>query len=157
MSQPSPEAPRPSGPTTSRPAVRNAAATAVPSRPAPMIPIRAPASMDGKLARLMRMRRYGRPPFHFHFYHQALGISINRSECEQHAVLLEARGEVALIGIAVGHDPIPMLGVADVVDAHIVVRAPEKRDEGKRLVRAQDVPSSRLPHSFGDNPVLDAN
>src|SRR5215510_4086669 len=157
MSQPSPEAPRPSGPATSSPAARSVDATAVPSRPPPIIPIRAPSSMNGKLARLMRMSGYGRPPLHFDFDHKALRISIDGREGEQLPVLLEARGEVPLVGVAVGHDPIPVLGVADVVDGDVVVCAPEERHEGEPLVRPQDVASRGLAHAFGDNPVFDAN
>src|SRR5215468_8081385 len=148
MSQPSPEAPRPNGPATSSPAVRSADATAVPSRPAPIIPIRAPSSMNGKLARLMRMSRHGRPTLHFDFDHKALRISIDGGEGQQLAVLLEPRGEIPLVGVAVGHDPIPVLGVADVVDGDVVVRTPEEWHEGKPFVRAQDVASRGLAHAF---------
>src|SRR5262245_17535890 len=157
MSQPSPEAPRPSGPTTSSPAVRSADATAVPSRPPPIIPIRAPSSMNGKLARLMRMSRHGRSPLHFDFDHKALRISIYGGEGEQLPVLLEARGEIPFVGIPVGHDPIPVLGVAEVVDGDVVVRTPEERNEAVAFASAQDVASRGLAHAFGDNPVLDAN
>src|SRR5262245_27572636 len=47
--------------------------------------------------------------------------------------------------------------MAHVVDAHVVMRAPEKRHIVEYFVGAQDVPGGRLSLALRDHPVLDAN
>src|SRR6185369_7744525 len=69
----------------------------------------------------------------------------------------EAHGHRLFARIAVYFDAIPLLGVADVVDAHVVVRAPKERSLRERLTRAKYVSGGRLAVPLREHPVLDAN
>ena len=52
---------------------------------------------------------------------------------------------------------IPPLGVADVVDRHVVVLAPEERHRVEPLAAAQHVARGHLTLPLRDHPVLDAD
>ena len=54
-------------------------------------------------------------------------------------------------------DAVPALGVAHVVDGHVVVRAPEEGHEVAPHLGAEDAPGRDLAHALGDDPVLDAD
>ena len=70
---------------------------------------------------------------------------------------VEPHGDVVLRRIAVHDRGVPPLGVADVVDAHVVVRAPEERHVVEPLARAEDVARRRLSHALRHDPVLHAD
>src|SRR3974377_184509 len=59
--------------------------------------------------------------------------------------------------IAAALDRIPFLGVADIVDRHIVMLAPEKRHGAVRRLLANHVERRGLTLALGDDPVLDAD
>lgn len=60
-------------------------------------------------------------------------------------------------GIAVDVEAIPLFGMADIVDAGIVVLAPEKRHRGKALPLPDDVPRGDHTLVLRNHPMLDAD
>ena len=58
--------------------------------------------------------------------------------------------------IAVLGDLVPRGGVADVIDRHVVVLAPEERDGSIALAPAEHVARGDLTLPLGNDPVLDA-
>src|SRR4029079_5358335 len=69
----------------------------------------------------------------------------------------ESNGDVPVCSVSIDVDAIPLLGVTHVVDAHVVVRAPEKRNLIEPLACAEDVSGGDLSVTLGKYPVLDAN
>src|SRR5262249_52843738 len=59
--------------------------------------------------------------------------------------------------VAVDRQVIPLLGVADVIDRHVVVLTPEERHGGERLMMSQYAERRGLTLAFGDDPMLHAN
>src|SRR5437763_1358719 len=76
--------------------------------------------------------------FHRQFCVEALLVSEDRRDRERLSVLHEANGHVLVLRLPVDVEAIPFLGVADVVDAHVVMRAPEERRLSELLARAED-------------------
>src|SRR5205814_2078520 len=64
---------------------------------------------------------------------------------------------IVLGWIAVDRRPIPAFGVSDVVDADVVVRAPEEWYGVVLLVRAEHITRGGFALSLRHDPVLDAN
>jgi hypothetical protein len=58
---------------------------------------------------------------------------------------------------AVYVDPVPLPGVADIVEQQVVLLGPEERNSVKALARPQHVARRRLTLAFSDDPMLDAN
>ena len=58
---------------------------------------------------------------------------------------------------AVDVGAVPALGVADVVELHVVVLAPEERRLRERRAAAEHVEGRDAPHALRDGPVLDAH
>src|SRR6516165_10998238 len=58
---------------------------------------------------------------------------------------------------AVYVDPIPLPGVADVVEQQVALLGPEKRNCVEGLALAEHVAGGRLALAFGDDPMLDAD
>src|SRR5690348_6080645 len=54
-------------------------------------------------------------------------------------------------------DPIPLPGVADIVDQQIVLLGPEERNSVEALARAEHVAGRGLALALGDHPMLDAD
>src|SRR5262249_3616557 len=52
---------------------------------------------------------------------------------------------------------IPLLGMADIVDRHVVVLAPEERDGAEGLATSQHGERGGLTLPLGDNPMLHPN
>ena len=88
---------------------------------------------------------------------QALTVAEDRCERAQFAQPLEAHRDVALLGGASTAKLVPRFRVTDVVDTHVVVRAPEERHLLEAFPSTEDVARSRLSHSLRDDPVLDAD
>src|SRR5205085_11120136 len=88
---------------------------------------------------------------------QALLVAEDRRDGERLARLHVSDSHVALARIAIDHDVVPLLRVTDVVDAHVVVRAPEAWHLRERLPPAPHVARGRLAHALRHDPVLHAN
>src|SRR5260221_703436 len=88
---------------------------------------------------------------------EAVFITEDRGHGERLVAAHEAHGYVVFARIAVDIDTVPLLGVADVIDAHVVVRAPKERSLRERLARAEHVSGGRLAVPLREHPVLDAN
>src|SRR5690348_16133761 len=58
---------------------------------------------------------------------------------------------------AVYVDPIPLPGVADIVEQQVVLLGPEERNSVEALARAEHVAGRRLALALGDDPMLDAD
>src|SRR6476661_34283 len=131
------------------------------SRTEPIRLIRAPIRPDGSSPFVVlggpRRHLTSHLPLHRDLRAQALVVAEDRREGERLPALLVPHRHIALRRVAVDDDPVPLLRVADVVDAHVVVGAPEEGHLIVALAVAEDVPRCRLPHALGDDPVLDAD
>src|SRR6476646_3619412 len=96
-------------------------------------------------------------PFHLDFRIQTFLIAEDRSNGEGFVPTHESNDDVPVYSISIDVDAIPLLGVPHVVDAHVVVRTPEKRNLIEPLARAEDVSGGDLSVTLGKYPVLDAN
>src|SRR5688572_17521385 len=76
---------------------------------------------------------------------------------ERPALRHEAGRAVAACEVAREDDVVPLLGVPDVTERHVVVVAPEERHGVEAPPSAEDVPRGGLSLPFGDDPVLDAD
>src|SRR5690606_37103394 len=76
---------------------------------------------------------------------------------KQPSTLLVAHQAVAAGDVAVDLDRVPFLGVADIVDRHVVMLAPEERHVVERRAFAEHVKSSGLALALGNHPVLDTD
>src|SRR4029077_21031626 len=52
---------------------------------------------------------------------------------------------------------VPGLGVADIIDRHVVMLAPEERHRREGLASAQHAERGGLALALGDHPMLDAD
>src|SRR6185295_8717876 len=88
---------------------------------------------------------------------QALLVAPHRGHGGDASPVAEGDDGAALLEGAVDLDRIPLRGVADIVDAHVVVLAPEEGDGVEALALPEDVARGRLPLALGHYPVLDAD
>src|SRR5689334_21901939 len=88
---------------------------------------------------------------------EALLVTEDRGHREHLGAAHEAHADVVFARIAVDVDAVPVLGVPDVVDAHVVVRAPKERSLRERRARAEHVARGGLAVPLREHPVLDAN
>src|SRR2546427_11678003 len=97
-----------------------------------------------------------RATLHLRLCVEAFFITADRGHGERLVAAHEAHGYVVFARIAVDVDAVPLLGVADVIDADVVVRAPKERSLRERLARAEHVSRGRLAVPLREHPVLDA-
>src|SRR5206468_11852976 len=88
---------------------------------------------------------------------EACDVAIDRGDGEYAAVALVLQQAILSRDVAVDGDLVPFLGVADIVDRHVVVLAPEKRHRMERLALAKHVSRGGLALALGDHPTFDAN
>src|SRR5687768_13766497 len=88
---------------------------------------------------------------------EALHIPEDRGDRHRAAVLAIAHQPVPGADVADGLGAVPAFGVADVVDRHIVVPAPEERRLLVSLARSEHVHRRGLALPLGDHPMLDAH
>src|SRR5580704_19560512 len=88
---------------------------------------------------------------------EAREIAEDRDDRERATRAPHAHQAVLIGDIAFDDEVIPALGVAHIVDGHVVVLAPEERNRIERLAPAQHVESRGLTLSFRHDPMLDAN
>src|SRR4051812_11595797 len=91
---------------------------------------------------------------HLQLEPQALLVPEDRRERKCLAATDESHGDVTVIRLAIHLDGIPLLGVADIVDAHVVVRAPEEGHLDERFTGAEHVAGGTLAHALRYHPVL---
>src|SRR5262252_10477826 len=88
---------------------------------------------------------------------EAFLVTEDRGHGERLVAAHEAHGDVVFARVAIDVDAVPLLGVADIVDLHAVVRAPEERSLRERLARAEHVSRGCLAVPLREHPVLDAD
>src|SRR2546423_12300934 len=102
-------------------------------------------------------RRLESLALHRQFGFERLAIAKDRRDGELLLAGHEANRAIALGWISFDEDAIPTLGVPDVVDAHVVMRAPEKRNGVEPFRGAKYVARGRLSLALRDDPVFDAD
>src|SRR2546429_2725756 len=88
---------------------------------------------------------------------EARDITVDRRDRQRALATAIAHQAIARGDIAFDLDVVPGRGVADIVDRHIVVLAPEERGLPEPLVDAQHVAGGELTVALGDDPMLDAD
>src|SRR5580700_2127646 len=91
-------------------------------------------------------------------FHRKLGleaceIAVDRGDRQQLALASVAQQAIAPGDVAVDGDLVPFLGMADIVDRHVVMLAPEEGYRRKRLTLPQHVARRGLSLALGDHPV----
>jgi hypothetical protein len=113
-----------------------------------------------------RLHRFGSgdlssllPYFSFHggLSLQALEIARDGYDSESATAFLVRHGTIARIEAPIDLDSLPLLGVAHVIDSHVVVLTPEERNSVKLFATAKNILSRYLPLALSNHPVLDAN
>jgi hypothetical protein len=95
--------------------------------------------------------------FHSRLSLQALEIARDGYDSKNSTGCLICHSTIASIEAPIDLDSLPLLGVAHVIDSHIVVLTPEKWDSIKLLSTAKNILGRDLPLAFRNHPVLDAN
>ena len=88
---------------------------------------------------------------------QALEISRDGDSSESTTAFLVHYGTIACIEAPIDLDSIPLLGVASVIESHVVVLTPEKWNSVKLFATTKNILSCYLSHALSNHPVLDAN
>src|SRR5436190_10017380 len=101
--------------------------------------------------------RSGDRPFELDLAREAVTIAPDRQNRQLAAAMPVSHGAVLRLESAVYVDPIPLPGVADVVEQQVVLLGPEERNSVEALARAEHVAGRRLALAFGDDPMLDAD
>src|SRR5581483_9434231 len=94
---------------------------------------------------------------YFQFGFEAGAVAIDRGHGQCAAAELVAQETVASGDVAIDLYAVPVLRVADIVDRHVVVLAPEERHGIERSSLAEHAVRRGLTLAFGDHPVLDAD
>src|SRR5882757_5029081 len=76
-------------------------------------------------------------PLHRELRLEACDVAIDGGNGEHAAVALVLQQTVLAGDVAVDNDFVPLLGVADIIDRHIVVLAPEERHGMERLAMTE--------------------
>src|SRR6266851_9073560 len=99
------------------------------------------------------------PYFSFHgdLSLQALEIAGDGYDSESATAFLVRHGTIARIEVPIDLDSLALLGVAHVIDSHVVVLTPEEWNRVKLFATAKNVFSCYLSHALSNHPVLDAN
>src|ERR1043165_8106833 len=87
---------------------------------------------------------------------EACDVAIDRGDGEHAAAALVLQPATLAGDCAIAGDFVPFLGVADIVDRHTVVMAPEKRHRVERLALPKHVSRGGLALTLGHHPMLDA-
>src|SRR5207302_6910579 len=100
-----------------------------------------------------------RPYFGFHggLSLQALEITRNGYDSESATAFLVRHGTIARIEAPIDLDSLPLLGVAHVIDSHVVVLTPEEWNRVKLFATAKNILRCDLSLALSNHPVLDAN
>src|SRR3954451_2088210 len=88
---------------------------------------------------------------------QALEVAIHRGDCKHATHALVFQQAVPRRDAAIDGDLVPVLGVTDIANRHVVMLGPEKRHRIKRFTSSQHIARRSLSLTFGDHPVLDAD
>src|SRR6476646_9441153 len=99
------------------------------------------------------------PFFSFHggLSPQALQIARDGYHSKSATAFLVCHGTVALIEAPIDLDSLQLLGVAHIVDSHVVVLTPEEWNSVKLFATAKNVAGRYLTLTLSNHPVLDAN
>src|SRR5579863_6683838 len=116
----------------------------------------------GNVRRRLEPRCAGEPlrrgaPFHRQLGVEAGDVAEDRGDREHAAVASIADEAILRFDTAVDRDLVPPLGVADIVDRHVIVLAPEERHGVETLIEPEHVGRRGLALTFGDDPMLDAH
>jgi hypothetical protein len=98
-----------------------------------------------------------RSPFHRQFSLQACKIAIDRGDGEHAAPALVFQQAIFCRDIAVDRNLVPLFGVADVIDRHVVMLAPEKWHRVERLALSQHIARGGLALALRHHPMLNAD
>ncbi len=88
---------------------------------------------------------------------EARHVAVNGGDGKDAPAPLVGHRRVLRAEAAVDRDFVPLLGVPDVVDADVVVLAPEERDGVETFAHSEHVLRGHLTLALGDHPVLHAN
>src|SRR5271156_2207835 len=88
---------------------------------------------------------------------QACEIAVDRGERKHLALIPVAQQTIAACDVAIDNDLVPFLGMADIVDRHVVVLAPEEGYRIEGLALAQHVARGGLSLTLGNHPMLNAD
>src|SRR6266851_7367370 len=99
------------------------------------------------------------PYFSFHgdLSLQALEIAGDGYDSESATAFLVRHGTIARIEVPIDLDSLPLLGVAYVIDSHVIVLTPEEWNRVKLFATAKNILRCYLPLALSNHPVLDAN
>src|SRR6266581_7482771 len=98
---------------------------------------------------------YHRLPFHVQFSLQACEVTIDRRHGEDAAPALVFQQAIPGRDVAVDRNLVPLLGMTDIIDRHVVVLAPEKRYRIECRALSQHIARGGLSLTFGNHPVFD--
>src|ERR1700716_3232579 len=98
---------------------------------------------------------YHRLPFHVQFSLQACEVTIDRRYGEDAAPALVFQQAIPGRDVAVDRNLVPLLGMTDIIDRHVVVLAPEKRYRVEDLALPQHIARGGLALAFRHHPMLD--
>ena len=87
---------------------------------------------------------------------ETVTIAPDRQNRQLAAAMPVSQGAVLRLEPAVYVDPIPLSGVADIVEQQVVLLGPEERNCVEALARAKHVAGRRLALAFGDDPEIDS-
>src|ERR1700681_1615754 len=93
------------------------------------------------------------PRLHLHLGLQAREIAEYRSDSEYPPVAFVFQQAILRLDIAVDCDFVPLLGVADIIDRHVIMLAPEERHRVEFLTLPQHVERRGLSLTFRDHPM----
>ena len=94
---------------------------------------------------------------HLHLGLQACEIAEYRSDGEHAPLAFVFQQAIFRLDIAVDRDLIPLLGVANIIDRHVVVLAPEERHRIEFLALPQHVERCGLSLALRDHPMFHAD
>src|SRR5262249_27755307 len=88
---------------------------------------------------------------------QVREVAVDRGDGESATGLPVTHQAIPALDVAIDLDAIPLLGVADIVDRHVIVLAPEERYGVELFASAQHVQGRRLPLALGHHPLVGAS
>ena len=98
--------------------------------------------------------RIGHAAFHRPFLLEVLEVAVDRGNCQHGAVASIAHQAIAPLYVALDLELVPLLGMTDIVDWHVIMLAPEERDVGKSLALSEDILRYGLTLALGNDPML---
>src|SRR5438034_8836732 len=88
---------------------------------------------------------------------QALQVATDRRHSQPATAPREGHGTIARFERTVDLDRVPLVGVANVIDRHVVVLTPEERDGVEALAKTEHVSSGDLTLTLSHDPMLDTD